>query len=163
MGYTHYWQLTGNMTVKQREGLERQYQAAIKDCQRIVRAYNRELKAIDVKHPDRLAGTTAHTAVGEYRGVSVNGTGDLGYEDFSLPEHVVSLKQDSCKTAGKPYDVVVVACLIAISHRLGTAIHITSDGDSRDWLAGKLLASRILRKAVRIPSTIVPAELYLVG
>lgn len=49
-----------------------------------------------------------------------------------------------CKTARKPYDVVVVASLIALKHRLGEAVQISSDGDDADWDEGRALAQSTL-------------------
>lgn len=46
-----------------------------------------------------------------------------------------------CKTAHKPYDVVVTACLAYLAARYG--YDISSDGDASDWEAGTDLANKV--------------------
>ena len=41
-----------------------------------------------------------------------------------------------CKTARKPYDLMVVACLFAAQHRFGTDFEWSSDGDPSDLQQG---------------------------
>ena len=51
---------------------------------------------------------------------------------------------DFCKTARKPYDVVVCAALLAIKHHQGDNVEIRSDGDFGDeWQP----AYRLYRRA----------------
>jgi len=82
--------------------------------------------------------------VGKYRGISLNGTKEFGHESFNLPEFF-SAGSDFCKTARKPYDTVVVACLIVLKHYLGDNVRVASDGDSEDWDSGLFLARMALR------------------
>ena len=56
-----------------------------------------------------------------------------------------------CKTAQKPYDVVVVACLAVLKHRMKDLIVISSDGDSADWWLGVAMARRILKADIKNP------------
>ena len=44
-----------------------------------------------------------------------------------------------CKTACKPYDAAVCACLISLKHHFGEDVKISSDGDEGDWEEGKQL------------------------
>lgn len=148
MGYTHYW------TFKQpKRGdaakTEKLYQRAIKDCAKIIKTY------YDAN--GGLSGYTAHTPIGTYGGILVNGKGDDAHEDFALREH---FKQNFdafnfCKTARKPYDVVVTACLIVLKHRLGDRIQVDSDGYQHNWVDGLELAKRVLKlKTLVLPSTL---------
>ena len=43
-----------------------------------------------------------------------------------------------CKTNREPYDVVVIACLIALQHRV-PEVCVMSDGDIADWISGGIL------------------------
>lgn len=49
------------------------------------------------------------------------------------------------------YDVVVVACLAALKHRLGDAIEVLSDGNTADWQTGVHLARVILKRKIQNP------------
>jgi hypothetical protein len=140
MGYTHYFRKENRLNLSAKEA-EKRYQRAIKHCQILVRDYQLRTNS--------LSGYTAHTTPGLYGGVKVNGKGDLGHEDFVLREHYS--QNDSfnfCKTAQKPYDAVVVACLIILDFY--GLFRVSSDGSPHDWLDGLELARKRL-KSVSIP------------
>ncbi|MGD9689146.1 MAG: hypothetical protein AB7K52_00655 [Phycisphaerales bacterium] len=44
-----------------------------------------------------------------------------------------------CKTAGKPYDAVVDACLIALRKRFGSLVSVEEDAEAKPLVAGKQL------------------------
>lgn len=150
MGYTHYWTFTApkrGEAVK----IEKIYQKAIKECATIARTY--------YKANGGLSGFSAHTEPGKYGGLKINGKGDDMHEDFIMREHFKqNLEPDNwhfCKTARKPYDVVVVACLIVLAHRLPKHFRVDSDGYTDDWAEGLKLARRVLKsKSLGIPYTI---------
>lgn len=161
MGYTHYWTFQQPKRGDAAK-VEALYQKAVKDCAKIIRTY--------YEANGGLSGYTAHTPIGTYGGLLVNGKGDDAHEDFSLREH---FKQNFattfyrepgfnfCKTARKPYDVVVTACLIVLKHRLGDYIDVSSDGYQHDWEAGLELAKRVLKlKTLTIPETIDKNKTY---
>ena len=85
--------------------------------------------------------------------VQVNGIGDEGHETLCYPpdfewnrkfHQPESLGSDFCKTARKPYDVVVCAALLAIKHHQGDNVEIHSDGKFDDeWQP----AYRLYRRA----------------
>lgn len=157
MGYTHYWNV--NKIRGQASQQEKDYQLAIRQCQRIILKYNKEMKDLDLKHPDRLSGYSAHTKVKQYGGLNINGVGELAHETFSMREHFGENESDFCKTALKPYDTVVVACLITLKHYLGQGFSVDSDGDAADWQAGLELAKRVTRiKTLKIPASIRNSE-----
>ena len=57
---------------------------------------------------------------------------EMGLQDWDKP------KADGkyfafCKTAFKPYDLAVNACLIIIKHYLGDKVDVSSDGEMKDW------------------------------
>lgn len=151
MGYTHYFTLHAPKRGETKATQEK-YLQALKDCTRIVKAWQEQ--AIDEQ---RLSGYTAHCEPGEYGGLKVNGKGENAHEDFCLPERLPKLGNshaDFCKTARKPYDVVVTACLIVLKLHLGDRVDIQSDGTQTDWIAGLNLACIVLNKNVELPTGI---------
>jgi hypothetical protein len=155
MGYTHYWSFKKPKRGKMREA-EKKYAAAIKDCATLIRSYyiaNGE-----------LSGYSAHTKPGKYDGILFNGKGDLAHEDFSLRAtfkeastacHSDCYNFNFCKTARKPYDEVVVACLLILKRHLGDLIEISSDGYLDDWYDGRELARRYFKdKTLQVPASI---------
>lgn len=53
-----------------------------------------------------------------------------------------------CKTAQKPYDKYVVACLIIAKSIFGKDVTISSDGDLEEWQEGKALAEQAMDSTV---------------
>ena len=90
-----------------------------------------------------------------------NGVGDNGHEPFVFPGDTESTPRDPkipagfnfCKTAAKPYDEVVTACLlVARDHFPSSVLAIDSDGSWRDdWRDGANLYSSVLRRPARNP------------
>jgi hypothetical protein len=125
MGYTHYWNVTRNLTDAEIAGI-----AA-------------DVRAIVAVAPCPIAGWDGNGAP-EYgengpRGVRIalNGYRLERCESFIITPYK---GWTFCKTRELPYDVVVTASLLAAKDRLGDAIHVESDGDPDDWEAGYLLA-----------------------
>lgn len=154
MGYTHYWSFVP-AAKGQTKQLEATYQAAILECQKVVRKlaeWNRETHGSSL-----MSGFTAHCKPGEYGGLNVGGARDDGGETFSLREHFSENEtQDFCKTNRSSYDTAVVACLAILKYRLGDNIQVNSDGSSVEWEDGLLLARNILKR--QIPNPIQPRQ-----
>ena len=53
-----------------------------------------------------------------------------------------------CKTARKPYDKYIVACLIIAKSIFGKDIKISSDGELEDWQEGKKLVEQVMKSTV---------------
>lgn len=162
MGYTHYWSFTAPKRGETAK-IEKAYQKAIKECAKIARTY--------YLANGGLSGFSAHTEPGQYGGLKINGKGDEMHEDFTMREYFKqNLEPDNwhfCKTARKPYDIVVVACLIVLEHRLPNNFRVDSDGYTQEWQDGLELAQRILKnKKLTIPKNIrvyqYPVNLKLV-
>jgi hypothetical protein len=49
-----------------------------------------------------------------------------------------------CKTAYKPYDILVTACLIIFTHYFGAEVQVSSDGESQDWEDARRLCQHVL-------------------
>lgn len=148
MGYTHYWtfkRIPRGQTTK----VNKAYDKAIKDCQKIVLAYQSIAPSAE-----RLAGYSAHTKLGAYRGININGKGELAHETFILRDYFKANEGGGfCKTDSKPYDAVVVACLAVLKHHLGELIDVSSDGRAWEWTNGVQLASIVLQCKIANPIT----------
>lgn len=150
MGYTHYWSFKSSRG--QAKKVEENYCLALRQCQRVIKKYNADLKAKDAKHPNRLSGYSVHTKIEAYGGLELNGVGELSHEPFTMREHFSENEANFCKTARKPYDTCVVACLIILKHYLGDLIEVSSDGKTSDWIDGLKLAKKVLGiEALTIP------------
>ena len=160
MGYTHYWRFKKPGKGKAKE-VEANYQKAIRAINKLAVAYN---KARPSGSEDRLSGFSAFSL--KYGGVKLNGSGENAHEDFCLREH---FKQNFdnfgagfhfCKTARKPYDVVVTAALCILEYYLGDSVSIGTDGRCKDWVYGVALAAQITKlKTLDIPKGIKEDEL----
>jgi hypothetical protein len=136
MGYTHYW--TWDAFVD-----EKNHKAALQDCRKIIR-----------NSPIPLGNWSGEGKPTLRNGFSINGLGDEGHESF-----IMKTEPDRadwfCKTARKPYDIVVVACLCAMEDRLGKAFRARSDGDPHEWEAGRELASKVLKRDIKLPQDVI--------
>lgn len=138
MGYTHYWEKIGPIN-------EAQYKAALTDILNIV-----GVKRNILANGHGEAGTLPDLIGNHFQ---FNGIEEASHETFSLPIDPRGVQDfDFCKTARKPYDVVVVACLARLAEVEG--IKVASDGDQEDWVAGVALATEILGRKVKVPKSI---------
>lgn len=99
-----------------------------------------------------FAGTLASQRVAPIGG---NGLGDGSYETFVIEQEIpqgdgrhqaedgTRLRFECCKTAYRPYDLAVTACLIALKHHFPVVV-IRTDGQEKDWLDGKILCNNLL-------------------
>jgi len=156
MGYTHYWAFKAPKKAKgNADKAEKLYLKAITDCTKVIKSYYKEHKGTDLS----LAGFSAHCKNGKYGGLDVNGKGDLGHENLYLLEHFRQAVDEGfqfCKTAEKPYDIVVVACLAILKYRLKDLIDVSSDGDATGWNNGVELARQVLK--LKIDNPIEPSQ-----
>lgn len=91
--------------------------------------------------------------------VGFNGAGyaDADHETFWLPQKIANGAQKwemedvakgnrfhFTKTARKPYDVMVCACLLALKKRAASAWEISSDGNVADWASSYRFAKSAL-------------------
>jgi hypothetical protein len=155
MGYTHYFAFKAPAR-GDAAAVEELYQSTLKEAQRIVSFYQKHATGLD-----RLSGYSAHT--NRYGGLNFNGKQENAHESFVLREHYKQNLDGTwggrfCKTAQKPYDVVVVAVLCLLKYRLGDLIDIGSDGRALDWAAGAALARAALKRKIQIPTTIKGAN-----
>lgn len=149
MGYTHYWRT--RMTTDPQK-----LAAAHWDVVQIVRA-----SKVPLANGHGDVGSEPIISEGV---VIFNGVGDDAHETFSwppnftdrFPDHskgetwetpvrtgeLICMPDESgfgfefCKTARKPYDAVVTACLIAVKRHLGDDVEVSSDGTEDEFMNG---------------------------
>ena len=136
MGYTHYFPATRDLTAAE-------FAKIGEACRQIIKAAPADVRV--VREFDQLDESPEIT--GDF--VAFNGPGEAGHETFWLPR--IKDGFQFCKTAYKPYDVIVVACLIATDDIAPDALEISSDGGRADWEAGLKLAQQALGRPLVIP------------
>lgn len=160
MGYTHYWTQRRNFTVAQ-------WQDICTDIRAIV-DYSQNLAGIPLADGMGDGGTKPDVSD---EAIAFNGLGDDSHETFHIARKRVleswqtpdRLGWAFCKTARKPYDAVVTACLCYLStvtrkedpatHEplIGSeAFSVTSDGDGSDFLIGLDLARKALPRYANV-------------
>jgi hypothetical protein len=149
MGYTHYFSFSKPKGTKAAD-LEKRYQRAILQCARVALFWNAYCEH-NGDDASRLSGYSAHCNPGKYGGIQINGKGDNSHEPFQLREHFKENDSHAVKTARKPYDSVIVACLAILKNELGDAIQISSDGKAIDWEYGTKLACSVTRRNIPNP------------
>lgn len=153
MGYTHYWHYTPSKI--------KGWAAKIEDCNTIVAATLRQFELdVDATTADQLG---------------FNGPDDerdLCHETFIVPRTIDDMRSvikerkqefsgfckgadldrqsrfQFCKTAQKPYDVVVVACLCVLAE---SGLQVSSDGSRSEWEPGRALAQELLGRPIVNP------------
>lgn len=134
------------------------YQEACSQINKLVYSFAKEHGGV--------SGFSAHAVPGIYRGVNFNGSRENGHEAFILRESLKLMAGDSlfCKTARKPYDVLVTASLCILKHYLPGVFDVNSDGDYPDWAAGCHMAGVHLGFKIQVPPNIKrTSRLHLVG
>lgn len=126
MGYTHYWEMSRDIS-------ERNFKKLTND----MKAIEAFIKNDEVCISDEI---TLHHPNGENEGVlyysntfGFNGNGLLGDDHESM--HIDLGENNSftfCKTARKPYDFAVQLILISLKYHIRST-RVTSDGDAEEW------------------------------
>jgi len=145
MGFTRYWTL--NL-----QGSEKNYKKALTDIRKIVKAKTNILAGGHGEGKPNLKGNICFNGIGP----------DQDHETFLLCK-ILSDSPDSfnfCKTAQKPYDVVVSACLVVLAHYMGEDVKVSVDGDQEDWVEGVKLANKVLKK--KFPNPLDPTSVRFI-
>lgn len=159
MGYTHYWTQTRDFNEVEMRDICSAIRRIIKTAQkREVPCYG-GTNSEDTVVPTICGfdGTGAPTLNKDE--ISFNGQGpDFDHETFYIPAKR-ELPYDGaspdrlgwafCKTARKPYDIVVTACLTFLQADYG--FEVGSDGDMEEWEPGVRLAEEALGRAFANP------------
>lgn len=133
MGYTHYWK-NGTIDEFTWESIRKDVEKLIKLCSVPVRF------EYDVDEPAIVDDTM----------IRFNGVGYDGHETFLFKR--TGLNQDFCKTARKPYDILVAATLAVIADK-AFQVEVNSDGepDEEEWVAALAFASECLGREIKYP------------
>lgn len=129
MGYTHYWYRTNEFT-------DSQWTDFIAGVKTITERTSPKLvyESTEPRRKPRIDDVT----------VRFNGSGKEGHETFQIKNFVPTGDNfDFCKTARKPYDLAVTACLAYLDSIYPDAIDVSSDGNPNDWAAGVALAREV--------------------
>jgi hypothetical protein len=126
MGYTHYWYRASELDAKK-------FSNASDDCGGICRVFQNNGVGLAYEFD------TIKDPVFTDDEIRFNGIGDNGHETFYFPKSFTSRGPTFgdkpfgfCKTAYKPYDVAVCACLIILKYWFPD-IDVSSDGEMQDW------------------------------
>tara|TARA_B100000949_G_C14283177_1_gene452849 strand:- start:2640 stop:3119 length:480 start_codon:yes stop_codon:yes gene_type:complete len=138
MGYTHYW-------YRPKELDSDNFSNAIKDIALLFSYTEGQEYPVGYTHAKQIVDVYELNR----REINFNGIREDGHENFHISDDRYSTedkywKFDFCKTARKPYDKYVVACLYIFKYHLGDDIKITSDGDEEDWNEGIEMVQDIL-------------------
>lgn len=129
MGYTHYF------TIK-KEVPEEAWDQFVEATNDIIKY----AKKLGLKLKNSSHGTV----------IDINGVAPDGYENLVLDPWDRSF--GFCKTAYRPYDIVVVAILCALSDIVGSYyVEVSSDGGPEEWENGRKLACNALQYNVELP------------
>jgi hypothetical protein len=143
MGYTHYWKRTKTTAKRTSKKTWKEFIKFVSELIEKVNVTNIENSADDVssvavviKGGDGIEPVEINDDIVLLNGDDSGGE-DLAHESFCLERTRISPLQ-FCKTNRKPYDPVVVACLIE-ADRLGIIDKWWSDGDEQDLRSGREL------------------------
>ena len=101
-----------------------------------------EFMAVGVKSKVKLASYTGSgLATLSKTEFAFNGEGKLGHESVNIRRGQNEF--GFCKTAQKPYDILVCALLIIMQHRIRT-FKVSSDGGPADWADAIALCQDVL-------------------
>jgi hypothetical protein len=126
MGYTSYY--TFNRAALTPAEIATGFALAAKEIKRLKQYLPKDIKI--------KGGLGTGAAVINDEEIWFNGDAkfDLDHETFHVKRDTVDLlTKDFCKTARKPYDVLVCCALISLKRHLPGAFSFTSDGDRSDW------------------------------
>lgn len=156
MGYTHYWMQTRDFTPEQMGDIAAAVRRIIKTAQKreVSCGYGEDTVVPTICSHD---GTGSPELTEEH--ISFNGQGpDFDHETFYIPAKrelpydgapLGRLGWAFCKTARKPYDIVVTACLTFLQADYG--FEVGSDGSMEEWEPGVALAEEALGRAFANP------------
>ncbi|SRR5260221_12697983 len=144
MGYTHYWYPKRPFTGGEWDAVGEAVTTLLSNLPtRIVLANGLGTPGT---HPEMTA-----------KHIELNGQEPDEYETFTMKREPTG-DFDFCKTAVRPYDLVVCGILIAMDLIAPGALNISSDGDASDWQPALDWVTRALGDGYAIPACVVDPE-----
>jgi hypothetical protein len=123
MGYTHYWEFKLGSDQKS-------YELAKKE---IIEFITFTIEKENYKLADGMGKKGTFPSLNTF--ISFNGVEKDSHETFFLNNQIDSTF-NFCKTARKPYDAVVIGCLLILKGYLKDDLRVSSDGDIKDLSNG---------------------------
>ena len=158
MGYTHYWTQTRDFTPEEFGDIAASVRKIIETATGREGTHNYS-DSMPVQPLKICGGDGTGEPILSKEKIAFNGEGpNMDHETFYLePKRELpyeGARPDQigwafCKTAQKPYDVVVVACLTMLAQDYDFSV--SSDGDAEDWHRGGQLAEEALGKEYANP------------
>ncbi|WP_019025323.1 MULTISPECIES: hypothetical protein [unclassified Thioalkalivibrio] len=167
MGYAHYMKQQRDFTEDEWSGTVndiRALQARLPKHSESAGGYYRDaplaITGLDPDLPAEQIYDPKHETIA-FNGCAPGDGGDeedLSHESFSLnrlkdSQHSL---EGFCKTARKPYDLMVCASLIVAEDRAPGALRIRSDGDPGEWAPAQAFAEQVLGRPLKIPGGVYP-------
>jgi hypothetical protein len=167
MGYTHYWTYKPSK-IKDTEELRKKFKMA---SEIVKKAHNLIKKNPSIHQgqaggyyddaPCRIRGGLGRgTPIINESGVWFNGDEktEMSHETFRILWDKEG--RDFCKTARKPYDLLVCVSLLAMKHAFNNSnvFRFSSDGDNSDWQTAKDVFTSITGSYI---GEIFPEEAHL--
>lgn len=121
MGFTHYFEKTEKLN-------QSTWNVAIEDVRKVLEV-RKDLICREYDSPD-----VPYECDSEH--IRFNGKGDEGHETFLVKRDTSDYNWNFCKTARKPYNEVVEACLTILAHYFKDDFKVSSDGEWNEWLEG---------------------------
>lgn len=155
MGYTHYWSQKRAFTADKWRDASQHIGEILKHAEHV--------RGIPLANANGDAGSRPEFLRAE---IMLNGVGDSAHETFAVsrkPDRKQINTNSFCKTARKPYDIVVKACLSYLS-TVAEIFDVTSDGDGSEWLDGVELARDALPRfanVLDIPMEIMKSDRWV--
>ncbi len=140
MGFTRYWDIKKKLDVEK-------FKEFSKTCQLVCDAWKEVLVKYYLSQGDTLENAQHKSGVSGWDGsgdpifseteVCFNGKSSFSEDSYDLSHETFSIDINRqgfnfCKTARKPYDKQVEACLYLAKKFFDDSIEIRSDGDDRD-------------------------------
>ena len=132
MGYTHYWNLRRNISL-------RNFKKLTNDMKTIEAYINKHKPKCETADCSIDEVVTLHYANGKGNTVlyndeefCFNGDGSKGLDHESMHIFLGENEWSFCKTARKPYDLAVCLILLSLKYHIRST-NVSSDGDTSDW------------------------------
>lgn len=154
MGYTHYWTYNPN-EIKDTEELRIRFRFAVELINQAYQ-FTKKQKICIIRGGLGVGKPMINESQVWFNGDEKTG---MDHETFSIKWYPDGgIAKDFCKTARKPYDIMVCFSLLALNHAIDNpdAFSFSSDGDNSDWEEAKNLFTRITGSFV---GEIFPEEL----
>lgn len=144
MGYTHYFKQSKPVN-------DDQWQAFQKDAKVVIDHAQKKLGIV-------LISNDSNGVIINNERINLNGddTQDLDHETFFMEQDYSDF--NFCKTARKPYDLVVCSLLLLANEHMPQHHEIGSDGSFEEWQESMELNAKLFGRAFKLPEGVDTSE-----